>query len=197
MNKGNLIWAILIVGLLAGFFLGKWRGKSEARDIYIDNPEMIKEIAELSVLEVDGVTKLTESNTAIQKSFWNDLGDFFGERTVSLEVPYTAKYGTNLAKSDIKVTRKDKKNIDVKLEKPALQSIEMRLDRIEQFSKNGVFVFQKDDRLKMPLQKLYTETKKKLTGNTANIKLAQEKVEKSLNKFFEPLGYIPHYVWTN
>jgi hypothetical protein len=194
-NRSGVLWAILIVGVLAGFLLGKWRGKSESRDTFVDNPQLIKQIAELATLEVQGNAKLLESNTTVSKTFWNDLSDFLGERTLSVEIPYTAKYGTDLSKSDIEIVKKNKTTVKLELEKPALQSLELRVDKLQQFTKNGVFVFQKDDKLKMPIQKLYSETRKKLTENAENIKLAEAEVEKVINKFYATMGFEVTYLW--
>lgn len=195
MKRGNLLWALLIVGLAAGFFIGRWKGRSESVDVFINNPELVKQIAELAVLQVDGNARITESNASVSKSFWTDLSDFLGERTVSVEIPYTAKYGVDLAKSDLKLKKKKGKEVLVQLEKPDLQSFEMRIDRLQQQTKNGVFSFQKDDKLKIPMQKLYSETKKKLSHNTENIKLAKENIEKVLNKYFQELGLESEYQW--
>ncbi len=195
MNKGNIIWLVLLVGIVAGFFLGKWKGRNETQDLFIDNPTLVKEIAELAVLEVDGNAKLSESNTNVSKSFWNDLSDFLGERTLNVEVPYVAKYGTKLSKSDVKIVKKKNKQVVVEIEKPVLLSLEIRLDRLQQFSKNGVFVFQKDDKLKLPVQKLYSETKKKLEKNTANIALAKKNIEDHLNQYYLTLGIEATYQW--
>jgi len=195
MNKGNIIWLVLLVGIVAGFFLGKWKGRNETQDLFIDNPTLVKEIAELAVLEVDGNAKLSESNTNVSKSFWNDLTDFLGERTLNVEVPYVAKYGTKLSKSDVKIVKKKNKQVVVEIEKPVLLSLEIRLDRLQQFSKNGVFVFQKDDKLKLPVQKLYSETKKKLEKNTANIALAKKNIEDHLNQYYLTLGIEATYQW--
>lgn len=185
--KGNLLWALLIVGAVVGFLIGRQAGKSDVRAEMIDQPELIKEIAELCVYEVDGTARLSESNTGLTRSFWNDLSDFFGERTLQLDVPYQAKFGVDLAKSDIKISG-EKKKVRISLEKPALKSLELRLDRINEFSKNGLFVFQKDNRLKLPLQRLYAETRDKLANKTEYRIKCQELIEKQLGLFYSKLG---------
>lgn len=195
-SKVNVIWAVLIAGVLAGFFLGQYRGKNQSVVNIADNPEIIRQISELAVLEVTGNTKLTVTNTSISKSIWNDISDFFGERTLFLEVPYTAKYGVDLAKSDINV-KADKKSIVITLEKPALQSMEMRLDKMQNFSKTGLFVLESDDKLKLPLQKLYAETKKKLTADKKNISDSKLKVEEELAKFYSNLNIEIKIKWEN
>lgn len=196
MRSGNIIWAVLVIGLAAGFFFGRWKGRGEVNETFVNNPELVKEIAELAVLEVDGNAKFTESNSSLSKNFWDDLGDFLGEKTLSVEIPYVAKYGVDLAKSDIRIKAKGKKEVQITLEKPALKSFELRMDRLQQQTKNGVFIFQKDDKLKVPMQKLYTETKKKLAENRDNIKLAQEKVESQLKKYFAALEITADINWT-
>jgi hypothetical protein len=194
--KGNLLWALLIVGAVVGFIIGRQAGKSDLRSEMIDQPELVKEIAELCVFEVDGTARLTESNTDLSRTFWNDMGDFFGERTLQLDVPYQAKYGVDLAKSDIKISG-EKKKVKITLEKPALKSLELRMDRMQEFSKNGLLVFQKDNRLKLPLQKLYAETKAKLANKAEYRVKSQELIELQLQKFYTKLGVELTVSWVN
>ncbi|MBL7812329.1 MAG: DUF4230 domain-containing protein [Bacteroidetes bacterium] len=197
MNKGNFIWALLIVGLFLGFLLGKWIGKRDITNIYTDNPEMVKQIAELSVLEVQGTSRLNQSNTDLNKSVWSDISDFFGERTLQLEVPYTAKYGVDLAKSDLKLKKTASRTLEITMEKPALRSFEMRLDKMQQFTKNGMFVFQKDDRMKLPVQKLYAETREKLSKHDDHLRECRNKIESVLSDYFKPLEVTVKIRWVN
>ncbi|MCC7298675.1 MAG: DUF4230 domain-containing protein [Bacteroidia bacterium] len=192
--KGNVIWAILIVGLLAGIFIGKWLGRNDTSTTIVDNPTLVREISELASLEVTGSSRLTETNVT-EKGFWNSMQHFFDEETLLLDIPYTAKYGCKLTASDLKISKVNKGEIKIEIEQPALLSFEMRLDKMSQFSKNGLFIFQKDDKFKAPVQKLYNETKKKLEKETEYIKQAREKVEGILTRFYAPMKIAVKFAW--
>lgn len=194
--KGNVLWAALVAGALIGFLLGKWNGKTSARADFADHVEIVKDIAELAVLEIDGMARLTESNSSMERNFWNDLSDFFGERTLQLDVPYQAKFGVDLAKSDLKIVR-EKGEVRITMEKPDLKSFELRLDRLKEFSRNGAFVFQKDNRLKLPLQKLYTETRKKLQNKDEYRLQSQAKIEQVMQHYYDGLDLKVKIKWVN
>lgn len=188
MIKGNTIWFLIVIGALLGFLIARLAFKTNVTDTYIDNPSMIKQIAELSTLQVDGEAKLTESNIGSDKTIWQDIKNYFQERTLLLNIPYAVKYGCKLGDSDIMVKSDSKNELTITMSEPKVLSFEFRMDKLQQFSKNGAFVFQKDDRLKAPLQNLYNQTKTKMETNAENLKKAKENIQKILSSFFKPAG---------
>lgn len=188
MIKGNTLWLLLIVGALLGFLIAKLAFKSEITDVYIDNPSMIRQIAELSTLEVEGEAKLNESNVGKDKSIWEDIKNYFGERTLLLNIPYTAKYGCKMGDEDITVTKAGENEIKIVMSEPKLLSFEMRMDKMQQFTKNGAFVFQRDDKFKLPIQNLFNQTRTRLESGKENLKKAKENIQKILTTFFKPAG---------
>lgn len=186
--KGNTIWLLLVVGALLGFLIAKVALKTNVADVYINNPSMVRQIAELSTLEIKGEAKLNESNIGKDKTVWQDIKNYFGERTLLLNIPYTVKYGCKLGEKDIKVEENGKNAIKITMQQPELLSFELRADSMQQFTKNGLFVFQKDNKFKDPLQNLYNKTRQSLQKNTEYIQKARENVIKIMEQFFKPAG---------
>lgn len=188
MVKSSTLWFLIAIGALIGFLIAKLAFKNEITDVYVDNPSMVKQITELSTLEVQGEARLNESNTAGDKSVWQDLKNYFGERTLLLNIPYTAKYGCKMGDDKISVTKAGENQLKITLSQPSLLSLEMRLDKMQQFARNGAFVFQKDDKFKLPIQNLFSQTRTKMETDVQNQKKARENIEKTLSDFFKPAG---------
>lgn len=188
MVKANTLWFLIVIGALVGFLIARLAYKNEITDVYVDNPTMVKQITELSTLEVQGEARLNESNTGGDKSVWQDIKNYFGERTLLLNIPYTAKYGCKLGDDKISVTKAGENQLKITLAPPSLLSFEMRLDKMQQFARNGAFVFQKDDKFKQPIQNLFSQTRTKMETDAQNQKKARENIEKTLSDFFKPAG---------
>lgn len=186
--KGNVIWALLIVGVFLGFLVGLWYFKTETKTEFINNPQSIKAIAELSTLEIESTAEYSESNLTENKSIWYDMRDYFTERTILLKLPYQAKFGIQLTEKEVKIKRENNTTVLIEIPKPTLLSFSPRLDRMNQYSKNGAFVFQKDNKFLDPLKKLYSETESKLKKDSNLIQQSEEKVIAVLKKIYQPLN---------
>ncbi|MCH5599463.1 DUF4230 domain-containing protein [Niabella ginsengisoli] len=72
------------------------------------NDVLIKQIAELSALEVQGNASIKSSNIKDDGSVSDNFKKLFMERTFNISVPYVAKYGINLNNQKINIEEKNK-----------------------------------------------------------------------------------------
>jgi hypothetical protein len=185
----RLLIALLVLTALifAGYELGTRFGKNELRNELIENYSFVREIAELASLEVDGVSTFKATNLANDGSFTDAMKRFFAEKTVRLSVPYVAKYGVDLRDSNMHIERRDSVVI-VHLPMPKLLSYELRLDRLDANSHEGVLYSSKADLYMTYQQRLYSEGRKQLENNTVYLKQTQEGIEKLLKQYFGVTG---------
>ena len=186
---------IVIIALLIGigFFVGnKWGNRTVEN--YTNHTELVREIAELSTLEVSGMATLNQTNVS-DGTMWSSISNFLGEKTILLNIPYTAKYGCNMGDNGVKIRALSNKKVEITLEKPKLLSYEMRLDQMRQFSKNGLLVLSQDNKFAGPQKKLYKETKLKLEANQKHIAKAKLKIEKVLGDLMAANGITAKYKW--
>ena len=71
MKNFFLIAFLVLVIAVAFYFLGKQNGSGQVKTDIIQNTELIKQIAALSSLEVNGTTNITVSNRGNNSSVWN------------------------------------------------------------------------------------------------------------------------------
>ena len=189
---------ILLLALIAtvagvGFYIGNLFGNRTVEN-YTQHTDIIKEIAELSTLEVKGIASLNQTNVT-DGSIWSSISNYLGEKTILLNIPYTAKYGCKLGDTSIRVKDLGGKRVEIVLQNPGLLSYEMRLDQMRQLSKNGLFILSKDDKFSKPQKKLYKETRTKLEGNEEHIANARTRVEEVLTRLMQANGLKATFTW--
>jgi len=91
---------------LAFYLLGKKNGAGQTKTDIIQNVEIVKQIAQLSSLEVNGTTKITVTNKGDNAGFWNKVKNYFAENTLQVTVPYEAKYGVDMSNQKIEIDKK-------------------------------------------------------------------------------------------
>lgn len=182
--------AILVIAatIIVGYTIGKRAGKKEGQTMIIDNYAFVREIAELSTLEVDGVTTFKSSNISPEdKNSWaGSFKKMFLEKTVQIQAPFIAKYGVDLNDSSLQI-KKTKDGIEIHLPKPKLLSYELRLDRMQTSNQKGWLLFQDDEMYASFQKKMYRENRAQLETNSLYLNRAEDRVCGILRKYFNPL----------
>ena len=183
-----LIALLILVALIyGGYELGKRFGRNDVRSELIENYSFVREIAELASLEVDGVSTFKATNLANDGSVSDAMKRFFAEKTVTLSVPYVAKYGVDLRDSNMRIERVDS-IIVIHLPMPKLLSYELRLDRMDANSREGVLYASKADLYMQYQQKLYTQGRQQLQTNAIYLRQTQEGIARLLQQYFAATG---------
>ncbi|XZF13320.1 DUF4230 domain-containing protein [Chitinophagaceae bacterium MMS25-I14] len=177
---------ILTATIIVGYTIGKKAGQKESRSVMIENYAFIREIAELASLEANGITTFKSTNVADDGSWTAGLQKMFLEKTVQLQVPYTAKYGVVLSDSSIRVEKK-KDMLEIHLPPPSLLSYELRLDRLEANSRKGWLQFSDEDMYTAFQKTMYTRNRAQMEHNQQYLTLAQNRISSILQHYFSPL----------
>ncbi len=182
--------ALLVVAALiyAGYRVGRHFGRSGVQTQLIENYSFVREIAQLATLEVSGTTAFTATNLANDGSFSDAMKQFFAEKTVHLSVPYTAKFGIDLQDSSLRIERADSATVLIHLPAPKLLSYELRLDRMDATSREGILFSSKADLYTVYQKQLYTDSRKQLEGNTRYLSQTASGVTRLLEKYFAAAG---------
>ncbi|MFN8315357.1 MAG: DUF4230 domain-containing protein [Chitinophagales bacterium] len=163
------------------------KGKSEGTESFVQNYEMIKDIAEVAALQVDGKTQYQFSNKQDESSWSGWLSNAVLEKTVRLDIPYTAKYGIDLNKDTFGITSMDTVII-VTLPEPMLLSLEMKLDKVQGFAKSGLLVTEDSENYLKAQKELYLKTRADLETNTSHKEKAKESLAAVFKKYMAPSG---------
>lgn len=175
--------AFVALGILV-FWLGKQFGSKTANESVLSNSMIVKEIAELASLEVQGNASIKRSN--ISGDDWTDnLKKLFVENTIWVNVPYVAKYGVNTDEHNFHVVFSDK-NIVVQLPEPQLLSYELKLDRMETANRKGWLMGENDETYTDVQKKLYQESRKQLENNQLYINQSKDKIKKIVQQYYQP-----------
>jgi Protein of unknown function (DUF4230) len=187
--KNNVIVVFLIM-LVAGafYFLGKKSGKKDATITLVENVEMIKQIAELSALDVTGNLKLKVSNKGDENGVWDKFKNYFAENTMHISLPYDAKYGVDMSNQKMNVDTKAG-TITITLPHCKLMSMQLRLDKMETMAQTGLFANASMNDLTKAQKQLYNEAMLKLENDANYIKLAEEHINTIFTNYYKPLGY--------
>lgn len=187
MKRGILIVAAILLLLFVVYKVAFEWGKNEGKNTFIQHYEIVKDIAELGALEVDGVAKYKATNKE-EAATWSALiNNIAFEKTVSLDIPYIAKFGIDLNKDTFTITNTEK-SITVRLPEPILLSLEMKLDKVGNMQKSGLLVAE-DSELYLKAQKeLYLKTRSELEQSADKKERAKASLRKIFTKYFAPAG---------
>ena len=139
-RNGCLMFVVLIFGIalaVMAYFLGKKNGTKTIDSVAMNNV-LIQQIAELSSLEVQGTASIKSTNIANDGSMTDELRKLFLEKTVNLTIPYVAKYGVDLEKQTVSIEEKNKQ-VYIVLPNPKLLSYELRMDKADAMTRQGLF----------------------------------------------------------
>lgn len=186
--RNNLVVIVLILLVaFAFYFLGKKNGSNNTKTDIVQNVEMIKEIAELSALDVSGTTQITMTNRGDNNGMWSKFKNYFAESTLRLAIPYEAKYGVDMTNQKVAIDTKAGTAI-IYLPECKLLSLQLKLDKVDAITKTGVLnTITVDEYIKAQKQ-LYEEANKTLVNNPNAIKLAKDHIRVILEKYYKPMG---------
>lgn len=194
-NTGLIVFLIIVIAL-AFYFLGKKNGSNNSIATMVENVDLIKTIAELSALEVNGSLNLKISNKVDEAGTWDKFKNYFVENTLQLNLPYQAKYGVDMSIQKMKIDTKEK-TVTITLPKCKLLSLQLKLDAMQTMSQTGVFASASMDDLVKAQKQLYTQALQKLDNDANYIKLAENQIANILANYYKPLGYKVSCVFSN
>jgi hypothetical protein len=182
----KFLGALVLIGLgVLVFWLGKQFGTKGVNQEILSNSLIVKEIAELASLEVQGSATTRRSNVENDGSWTSNFKKAFVENTVWVTIPYVAKYGISVEKDSVRIEVSDKK-IVVELPEPKLLSYELRVDRMETANKKGVLLFSDDETYTDVQKKLYVESRQQMVGNKLYVNQSKEKIIKIIREYYKP-----------
>lgn len=186
--KKIIQWIVVILLIVFIFWLGQWFGSKKVNQSILSNSLIVREIAELASLEVQGNASIKRSNVENNGDWTDNLKKVFAENTIWVTVPYTAKYGVNIDEKNFTVTLKEKRVV-VQLPAPALLSYELRLSQMETANKKGWLMFSDDETYTDVQKKLYETSRQQLTENNIYLEQSKEKIRQIIGTYYKPLGY--------
>lgn len=180
-----IIAIVVIAAIFLGYEIGKYFTRQEDNATLIENYTLIKEIAELASLEVEGISTITSSNVANDGSITDALKRVFYEKSVKLSAPYKAKYGVDLQSKKMRIEKSDSV-IRIILPEPKLLSYELILNKMDATNQKGWLQFQNDQEYIGFQKKLYTESRKQLETNAVFLERSRNRICDIVQKYFVP-----------
>jgi hypothetical protein len=186
-NNWTVIFLILLVA--GGFyFLGRKSASNKTLVEINENSTFLKQIAELAALHAAGNVDIKVSNKDTDGGNWAKFKNYFTENTLQVAVPYSAKYGVDLANQKLKLSTKDS-TVEIILPPASLLSLQLELDKMQTMSQTGLFTKASSEDLAEAQKLLYEKALAQLKQNQQNILLAQKQVEQIFVQYYKPLGY--------
>ncbi|RAJ05099.1 uncharacterized protein DUF4230 [Chitinophaga skermanii] len=185
--KKIISWIVVIGVLLLVFWLGQRVGSRTVNQQILSNSLIVREIAELATLEVQGNASIKRSNVENDGSWTDNLKKVFAENTVWVNVPYTAKYGVTMDEKDFKLTPKEGAVL-IELPAPRLLSYELRLNQMETGNSKGWLMFSDDETYTSVQKSLYESSRQQLQDNNLYIDQSKEKIRKIITQYYAPLN---------
>ena len=187
--KSTSLVIILLIGLcMAMYFLGKRSGTTEIKATIINNTQLVKQIAELSSLEVTGSTTAKITNVDSEDGVWNSMKNYFTENTLQVTIPYVAKYGVDVSKANVTIDKNDTAII-ITLPPCKMLSLQLLLDRIELMNQTGLFAQTTIADMKRAQQQLYAASNSQLSNNAALLEKAKQHITEIYNQCYKSFGY--------
>jgi hypothetical protein len=183
--KKFLRFIIVAALIVLVFWLGKQFGSKNVNQNILSNSLIVKEIAELASLDVQGVASIKRSNIENDGSWTSNMKKAFLENTTWVSVPYEAKYGVDVSEKNFHVTVSDK-TIAVKLPEPHLLSYELKVDKMETSNRKGWFLSQDDETYTDVQKKLYQTSREQLENNKLYLNQSKDKITKIIKEYYKP-----------
>ena len=186
MKQFALIVFLVLMVAIAFYFLGKKNGSSDITSDIVHNTTLVKQIAELSALEVNGVSNIKVSNKGENQGIWDKFKNYLAENTLYVAIPYQAKYGVDMNNLKMDINTEDS---IVNLYFPAckLLSLQLHLDKIDAMGQTGVFNTITLEQYINVQKQLYEASVSDLTNNRRNIQMAEENIKSILQKYYAPM----------
>lgn len=186
--KRIIQWLVVILFIVFIFWLGQRFGSKTVNQQVLSNSLIVKEIAELSSLEVQGNASIKRSNVENSGAWTDNLKKVFAENTIWVTVPYTAKFGVDVNEKNFGVAVNGKKVL-VSLPAPQLLSYELRLSQMETANKKGWLMFSDDETYTDVQKKLYETSRAQLQNNAIYLEQCKEKIRKIIGTYYAPFQY--------
>ena len=187
--RSNILIILLVLIIAAAFyFLGKRNGAGQTRTDIVENVTLVKEIAQLASLQVNGVSRIKVSNKGDNSGIWDRFRNYFTENTLQLSIPYEAKYGVDMSNQQLTIDTKAG-TATVHLPAVKLMSMQLRLDKMESMTQTGIFSSDSIEDAVKAQKNLYTTVEATLVHHAEFIKLAEDNISNTLNKYYTPLGF--------
>ncbi len=186
--KNFALTAFLVLLVAAAFyFLGKKNGSGQIKTDIIQNTALIKQIAELGALEVNGSSNITVSNRGDNSGMWDKFKNYFAENTLQVNIPFQAKYGVDMTNQKMSINTKDS-TATIYLPKCKLLSLQLQLDKVNAISQTGLFNTITLEQYIGVQKQLYEACNSQLINNTTNLTLAEDNIRFILQKYYTPLN---------
>ncbi len=187
--KSNTVTIFLIILVAAAFyFLGRSNGAGKTKTSVVQNVALVKEIAQLASLQVNGTANIKMSNRDSGDGVWNKFKNFFTENTLQVSLPYEAKYGVDLSTHKVNIDAKSGV-ATIYLPPVKLMSMQLRIDKLESMNQTGLLNTTSIGDFVKAQKQLYATVSSTLDTNNAFIKLAEENITHTLEKYYSPLGF--------
>ena len=186
-SKWLLVLFTSIIGMSLTFYWGWKISQHRTNACYIENYQMVKNLSELGVLEVSGVSKVDLGNAEdpADNSVLNFLKAASLERRMKLEIPFVAKYGVTLTTQQ-PVIKNNEHDVEVYLPVVVLLSYELHLEKMDAMSRKGLSVFESTADYMEAERILYKQNRNLLESNLAYNKQSEERIRVLLGQYFSP-----------
>ncbi len=196
MKNTFLIIFLILLSAAAFYFLGKKNGSNNTNVAVVQNVALIKEIAELGALSVEGSTNLKSTNLESSGAFINRLRNYFAENTLNINIPFTAKYGVDMSNKEVAINTNDS-IVTIYLPASKLLSLQLKLDEVNAINKTGLFRSTSIEEYIDAQKQLYKSVTKNLETNVSYKKLAEDHIKFILEKYYSPLGFKVNCVFSD
>lgn len=186
---------VLILAFTGIYFIGEKMGEDNTKQMLTENYTVIKKIAELGALEVQGTSEM-QIGQDYDYSFTASLQKIFFENSVYMRVPYKAKYGVDLSNMKLNVEHTSKE-VTIHLPEPKLLSYELRLNEAVANNKKGWFTMSDEETYFRVSKKLYENSRATLTNNVAHKEAAKKNITELLQSYFSSFGFKVNVVFGN
>ena len=187
MKQYGLIIFLVLLLSAAFYFLGKKDGSNEVKTDIVQNITLIKQIAELGALQVDGISNIKVSNKGDNAGLWEKFKNYFAENTLHISIPYQAKYGVDLNDLKMSISTKDS-IVRIYLPQCKLLSLQLLLDKVNAVGQTGVFNTVTLDQYIGVQKQLYNECNNQLVADAKNLQMAEANIRSILQKYYDPMN---------
>lgn len=186
-SKWLLVLFMSIIGMSLTFYWGWKISQHRTNACYIENYQMVKNLSELGVLEVSGVSKVDLGNAVdpADNSVLNFLKAASLERRMKLEIPFVAKYGVTLTTQQ-PVIKNNEHDVEVYMPAIVLLSYELHLEKMDAMSRKGLSVFESTADYMEVERLLYKQNRHLLENNPSYHKQSEERIRLLLSQYFSP-----------
>jgi hypothetical protein len=182
------ILIVLAAACIVAYTLGKRKGEADSETALIQNVAFVRDIAELSSVEVGGTTTYKSTNApADATGISASLRKAFLEKTVTISAPYVAKYGVDLSAQNFRIVRADS-GVEVHLPHAQLLSFELRLDRLETAASKGLLLFENDDFYTAFEKRMYAQSRAQMETSAIYLRRAEDRVCGLMRRYFGTVG---------